>query len=699
MKTTCTQGSQGWLLALGMLWLAACGSDWMEIPRGWVEGMVHKGPFVQGSGVRAFALDASGQPIDSGVATSTSSDLGAYRVEIRAALVSVQAEGQYFNEITGTLSNEPLLLKALTAMPTSGTQRAHINLITHVCLPRALHYWTRGEPIERAMARAEDELRVALRLVWPAGTPLRGADLSLLSPDPDQRAYLWAVTLQYLLVAESSAGPGGSAEAQLQSLLDDTAQALRQDGRFGSAQASQFSSVRTAWAPDKLATRLQAYLAMLGQDVAIPELQRVLDSDGDGIANASDSCPLAENPNQAQRPLALCGLDAQERLTSGSSDPASWSPLDLVDASGQVRVLYLSRSGAGDVMAQADAQGRFGAFVPYSLPAGGPSLGTQSGLALALPDVNGDGASDLLVSTPNGSVSEGLYLSGGSTGFAAFVPTTSMPYPMVGGTEFRGLAQPAGSTAVSVADVDGNGLPDLIGMHTDSTGAKRVAIQLQSAAGSWDPPTLPVAAPSKVMRTLSVGDLNQDGNPDLVTAGLFGAQVLLGDGRGAFSAVSTVTACGFSACPLLSWLVDYDRDGSLDLLTYSVGPTAPAEAAFIGLHRGSSSGQLGALTKLFSYPLFFRPASIHLIDANGDGWLDVLSVEGTDLQLYFNKGGSLVSPQQLGVVTPSAFTYRMPFAVRDLNRDGTGDLLLFAGSMPLGGASSLQPGLVRLLLR
>lgn len=679
----------------------ACGTDWMDIPHTFVEGLVHKGPFVRGSGIRATALDGAGRATGVDVTSSVSSDLGAYRIEISATALVLRAEGSYFNESTSAPTLSPLLLQALTPMPSSGTQRAHINLVTHVALPRAYEYWHSGEPLASALAHAEDDLRIALGLAWPQGVPLVGRELSLESPDPDRRAYLWAVTMQYLLAAERGAGTGSTVEARVRSLTDQTAAALGQAGAFDASLATQFTSVRSAWAPDKLMSGLRNYLASQGVDVPPPDLQHVLDNDGDGVGNASDTCPNYTNPNQAERPLGVCRIDVQEQPLFGSTDGAAWIALDLQDRSGQVRVLFLSRLGTGDFFAVADAQGRFSTPQPLLLPSGGPKRTLTSTKLRVIADIDGDGSSDILASDSIGSVPEGLYLSGGGSAPNTFKPTITTPYPQVGGAAFVGFGNGPGSAPVAVADFDKNGLLDLAGLHTEATGKVCVALQLQSAAGTWDTPLLPIAPSTSpgTLRTLSVGDMNQDGLPDLVTAGLFGAQVLLGDGLGGFSPLPIVAACGVSACPLQSWLSDFDHDGSLDLLTYAVGPTAPAEPAFIGLHRGSKSGQLGALTKLHSYALFFRPTAVQPLDANGDGWLDILSVEGSELQLLPNNRGILAPVQSLPVLTPTLFPSRWFIGTRDLNFDGKSDLMLLGGAMTGSSPAPAQPGFLRLLLQ
>src|SRR5206468_1762617 len=130
---------------------------------------------------------------------------------------------------------------------------------------------------------------------------------------------------------------------------------------------------------------------------------------------------------------------------------------------------------------------------------------------------NGDGKPDI-VTVNFSSASVSVLLGNGSGGFSAAAgsPVGNFPRPVV------------------VADVNGDGKPDLVIANHNSN---NVSVLLGNGSGGFSPAAAsPVAAginPSSV----AVADVNGDGKPDLVTAnfGSNNVSVLLGNGSGGFS--------------------------------------------------------------------------------------------------------------------------------------------------------------------
>src|SRR2546422_10332034 len=86
---------------------------------------------------------------------------------------------------------------------------------------------------------------------------------------------------------------------------------------------------------------------------------------------------------------------------------------------------------------------------------------------------------------------------------------------------------------VGIADVNGDGKPDLV---TVNTGANTVSVLLGNGAGSFGPRT--DSATGAGPHGLAIADLDGDGNPDLVVAntGANTVSILLGTGTGTFAA-------------------------------------------------------------------------------------------------------------------------------------------------------------------
>ena len=140
-------------------------------------GAVQKGPFVLGSNVapspRSTRAGASTGQVFS---TQTTDDLGDFSVSFAyRGNVDMQAQGFYYDEVTGALSTSPIELRALYDVTTGGPQHAYINLVTHLAHDRAVSLLAGGGmTLEAAEAQAEGELVAALG-IGGAGFTLGGS--------------------------------------------------------------------------------------------------------------------------------------------------------------------------------------------------------------------------------------------------------------------------------------------------------------------------------------------------------------------------------------------------------------------------------------------------------------------------------------------------------------------------------------------
>src|SRR5579871_3950171 len=89
----------------------------------------------------------------------------------------------------------------------------------------------------------------------------------------------------------------------------------------------------------------------------------------------------------------------------------------------------------------------------------------------------------------------------------------------------------SGPFAVAVADVNGDGKPDLISANHNSN---TVSVLLGNGNGTFQP-ALNFTTDARPL-AIAVADVNRDGKPDLITANFIGntVSVLLGNGDGAF---------------------------------------------------------------------------------------------------------------------------------------------------------------------
>ncbi len=249
----------------------------------------------------------------------------------------------------------------------------------------------------------------------------------------------------------------------------------------------------------------------------------VLLGDGHGSLRAAPGSPFAalragEAHNHGLLLVDVDGDDNLDIVTTNQND-------------GSLSVLHGNgRGGFMDAPGSPFAVGR----MPY-LPAAG--------------DVDGDGVVDLLV--PNARDDDVAALLGGTAGSMA--PAPGSPYPVEPRPYFVGLA-----------DLNGDGKLDLVTSHAETA---LLTILLGDGRGGFAPgPGSPLNGGFRGYK-VRFGDLNLDGNIDLVTSGVGdGAIVLLGDGQGAFQpAPGSPFATGGG--PWGVAVADVNSDGKLDIIT------------------------------------------------------------------------------------------------------------------------------------
>ena len=174
-------------------------------------------------------------------------------------------------------------------------------------------------------------------------------------------------------------------------------------------------------------------------------------------------------------------------------------------------------------------------FIPVS-PFGVSSMVTA--------DVNGDGIPDLIIANFNDATVSVLLGNGDGT----FQPEQTYA---VG-------ERPA---SVAVADLNGDGKPDIVvanhGFYPFYANAKSVSVLLGNGDGTFQPQRM--IAVGRTVGAVAVADLNGDGIPDIVTAsGGNTVSVLLGKGDGSFQPPKTFAV---GSGPTSVAVADFNGDG------------------------------------------------------------------------------------------------------------------------------------------
>lgn len=181
------------------------------------------------------------------------------------------------------------------------------------------------------------------------------------------------------------------------------------------------------------------------------------------------------------------------------------------------------------------------------------------------------------------------------------------------------------TTSVAVADVNNDGLPDLLVVNNCASGGSSgcrngsVGVLLGNGDGTFNKATTYPAGFFPI--SVAVADVNGDGKPDVVVTndqgnGNGSVGVLLGNGDGTFASVVNYPSGGAGAQSVA--VADLNGDGKPDVLV------ANSNSNNVGILLGNGDGTFGA-------PLIYStggdgPFSVAIADLNGDGKPDLVVV-------------------------------------------------------------------------
>jgi hypothetical protein len=257
------------------------------------------------------------------------------------------------------------------------------------------------------------------------------------------------------------------------------------------------------------------------------------------------------------------------------------------------------------------------------------------------------------------------------------------------GTFRQGPVSPTGMRFVfnsAAADVNGDGKVDVI--FAGSNGVDGIGVCLGNGDGTFQPAVFyPASGGDDNDSNVVVGDFNNDGIPDIATVGTSGVWLFTGKGGGAFNPAVLVTYTG-SGGDYYETLAaaDFNGDKNLDLVV----PTTTGFAVLLG----NGNGTFRQETFTFPFPGPTVVTSIAIGDLNLDGHLDIVlrgfSTKHSPANLayvYLGDGsGAFSGPTRVEMDGP----WRI--AIGDVNGDHIPDLVSSAGYIALGrGDGTFKP--------
>jgi len=358
--------------------------------------------------------------------------------------------------------------------------------------------------------------------------------------------------------------------------------------------------------------------------------------------------------------------------------------------------------GSVDVLL-GNGDGTFQAAVTYMFGSSDPN-------SIAIVDMNGDGKPDIVISYPCGEDENGHCEGDGSVGVlfgngdGTFGAATSY--------NDGGTGRGPGTASLAVADLNGDGKPDIVVINecpnAPCGGDSVAAVLLGNGDGTFQP-VVTYDSGGQLATSVVVADVNGDGKPDIVvmnqcdSTGACGSgivYVLLGNGNGTFQ-----TAVGYGSGGLTSYslaVADVNGDGKLDAVVLnncglSINICSPLTST-VGVLLGNGNG---TFQSAITYPSGEDAVSLAVADVNGNGKPDLVVANPVTntVGVLINTSGFAARTTLTSSANPSNLGQAVTFFATVPSQGGatpTGTVTFICGGTKLGVSSLNSSGVATL---
>lgn len=256
-----------------------------------VMGKVEKGPMIRGSHVEMRTLDEYMIPTGSSYPATIDNNMGDFNygaLKINSPYAQLTADGYFFNEVDGELSEGTIKLDAIVDLKDNST--INVNVLTHLKSKRIHHLvTTQGMTFKEANAQAQKELLTQFGLQQYASKD--ASQFSLTSGDDASGA----------LIAISSLVLTDRSDAEIVEYLSILSNEFGTEGAFSQETKKKIQSGKNYLNArlDRISENIKSRYKELGLEVKVKDLAYYFDWDNDGIAgneiDGSESVTLSAN--------------------------------------------------------------------------------------------------------------------------------------------------------------------------------------------------------------------------------------------------------------------------------------------------------------------------------------------------------------------------------------------------------------------
>ncbi len=224
-----------------------------------ISGLIQKGPFINGTDITISELKSNLSETGRTFQTNILDDKGTFEVpelELESGYVRIKADGFYYNEIEGTLSDSRIVLYAIVDLST--TQTINVNVVTSLESERVKTLVSEEVSFSEAKSRAKNEV---YGIFGFNSNDSLAPELFDITKDGEDNSILLAISTIIL---------GTNSSAEMTNLISTITTDIKEDGVLNNQDAqSQLINEATFLDFESIKSNLLSRYSDLGQSIEI----------------------------------------------------------------------------------------------------------------------------------------------------------------------------------------------------------------------------------------------------------------------------------------------------------------------------------------------------------------------------------------------------------------------------------------------